>query len=265
MKSSRTRRRLLLICTVFVLVFTGIFVGTLYQHIRQQRLDNALIAAVKRYDADAVDAALQQGANPNARDNANASPTLWQALTYWLHHRAMPIPSGNPALSVVLSPETHPNYGRGRHIVAHDSRIAQALLQAGANPDAPDKNGSPPLVVACTGCPPEDVRVLLTHHARIEARDKYGRTGLIYAASSNEPAVVPLLLERGAEVNTRDIGGETPLMMASVMNSVSTAQRLLAHHADISATDRAGNTALSYAKRDKHAAIIRLLVQCGAK
>ncbi|MFI1208760.1 ankyrin repeat domain-containing protein [Streptomyces sp. NPDC020802] len=78
--------------------------------------------------------------------------------------------------------------------------IAEALLDAGVHPDALDRMGQPPLVLAATSMPeghPRTVDLLLDRGADIEAtlRD---RTALGWAACFGHPRMVGHLLARGA-------------------------------------------------------------------
>ena len=83
--------------------------------------------------------------------------------------------------------------------------VTKALLEAGANPNAPNKAGRTPLHVAENM---EAAKVLLNAEGiDINARNKYKRTPL-HTAKNMELAKI--LLEAGADLNAKDEDGRTP-------------------------------------------------------
>ncbi len=92
--------------------------------------------------------------------------------------------------------------------------MLEALLAAGAEPDAPWDNGMTMLMQGDAAT----VRVLLRHGADVHARDSFGGTALHGAVAR----VARLLVEHGADVNApslptdedADERGRTPLQMA---------------------------------------------------
>src|SRR5262245_19994140 len=75
-----------------------------YAQVRQERLNRALIAAIKRYDAPAVVSLLQQGADANARDLPTTGVSIWQLLLDRLRGRPANSPKDQflTALMVLL-------------------------------------------------------------------------------------------------------------------------------------------------------------------
>ena len=108
-------------------------------------------------------------------------------------------------------------------------RVAEVLVEAGAQVNVRDNNGKTPLhVLESKGHgevePLDDGphlvgELLLTNGADIEARDKKGRTPLHSAVLSRLPMVVELLLSRGADPNARGEGRETPLHYAVLFSA----------------------------------------------
>ncbi|HEX8139613.1 MAG TPA: ankyrin repeat domain-containing protein [Pyrinomonadaceae bacterium] len=180
-----------------------------------------------------VEQALSNGADANARDD-----------------------SGTPVLA--------------RAVAAGRRDVVQALLRAGAGPNATNAAGgsallsilSRPSVYRAEDLPGilakqlEILDDLLAAGADLEASDQSGRTVLLEVARMNyddgSPAVLLRgLIERGANVSARDGEGRTALMLA-VLNthpkvSLQALQILLAAGSDVNARDSSGKTALWYA------------------
>ena len=89
----------------------------------------------------------------------------------------------------------------------------EALLPAGADPDAPGDNGVTPLhPAAAHNAAPAVVEALTGAGADPNAGSRYGATPLHMAARSNgNPAVVEALLAAGADPNVASKNGVTPL------------------------------------------------------
>ena len=93
--------------------------------------------------------------------------------------------------------------------------IVRLLLQAGADPNAPDDNGLPPLHWGAENSNPMVVIHLLDAGADLNARDNEGYTALHWAAAqSGNGRVVKVLLDRGAAPFAESNDGRTPLHSA---------------------------------------------------
>ena len=136
---------------------------------------DALFDAMGSGTAADVKAAIEAGANVNARNEDGATP---------LHTAAV----ANLAPSVIM-----------------------ALIEGGANPNARTERGSAPLHWAVNHGDAGAIIALLAGGADVNARDEGGKTALHYAAAESAiPSVIKALIEVGADPGARDNDGKTP-------------------------------------------------------
>ena len=108
----------------------------------------------------------------------------------------------------------------------NDVRIAQLLLEHGADVNAPDNDNTTPLHVASYHRRVDLVTLLLDHGAAPNFPGNLGRTPLhLVAGSRKDPdengvCVAKLLMEHGADINTQDRDNITPLHAASYLGKV---------------------------------------------
>jgi ankyrin repeat protein len=265
--------------------------------LRQERLDAALIQAIKLRRNDAAIALLRQGANANAEDGRTSMKELAAAL--WAKMRGRPAPGqrrrsalllactlqtfpqddlwraepADPSLvRALVSHGANPNYCRDAlsdptalecQIEGGDSEVVQLLLDYGANPNDPG-GYFVPLGLAVTHDRVDVARLLFDHGANVREDLGGGETPLHRAAGPVEDSaeMLGLLLSRGADINARDEDGRTPLMVAADVGSPA-ATFLLRRGADPSIKDKKGETALDRARKLRaspdRAAVIALL------
>ena len=142
-----------------------------------EQLLNAVVAG----DAALVTSLLQSGADGNARDATGATALMMAA--------------GSGNLEVV-----------------------NALLAAGVDANAVDERGWTALMKAAYNADldrgfPDVVQALIDAGANIEAPIAYGVRPLMLAAGYGEAAVVQVLLDAGADYRAQNDGGRTALMM----------------------------------------------------
>lgn len=78
-------------------------------------------------------------------------------------------------------------------VFGQPSSAVEALLNAGANVNAQDRNGNTALMVAVEYNNVEAVKLMLKAHADRGLRNKAGQTALSFASSENRGEVVHLL------------------------------------------------------------------------
>lgn len=108
---------------------------------------------------------------------------------------------------------------------AGDLAAVQRLITAGADVNAVAEGGWTALMKACYNAEqdrghPEVVKALIDAGANIEAPIGYGVRPLMLAAGYGEAGVVEVLLQAGADVLAKNEGGYTALMMVKQKNYV---------------------------------------------
>lgn len=90
------------------------------------------------------------------------------------------------------------------------------LIEAGANPNASNKQRQTLLMYACTSQEPEFIIELVKHIKNINAYDNRKQTALMYATIANKPEIVKILLGNAADVTLTDSSGLTVYDVASM-------------------------------------------------
>ena len=186
----------------------------------------------------------------------------------------------------------------------NNASVVGVLLDAGADPNIPDKDSnsalyegclagdsetvqvllassktrtfalqyeiaSPLMVAASRGCY-EIVKMLLDAAADIDDRDQHGRTALHHAALKGRGEAVRYLLRRGADAEIVDRLGAMALHMAARIGSAEIVGDLLSrenpqrHTSAANATDGSDSTPLLLASSHGHAPVVKLLLSFGA-
>jgi ankyrin repeat protein len=147
---------------------------------------------------------------------------------------------------------------------AHWAEI-QTLLDAGADVDEPQGDGSTALLWAAYHSDADPARALLAAGADPNATNRLGMTALAEAAGNGAGRIVTMLLDAGAAANVELPEGDTPLMLAARSGTLAGVEALLAHGADVEAVERFhGETALMWAAAENHADVVARLIEAGA-
>jgi ankyrin repeat protein len=176
---------LLVTATVAVLLVASKDNHPKAKHAARTRTTVRLSNAAAKGDAEAVQAAIEQGVNPNEIGPEQKRPLHWAAQ-------------------------------RGH------KDVVKLLIDAGADLNAKDKNGWTPLHLTCGLTRSNELRerhvaiadLLIEHRAGVNCRNNNGVTPLHLATKNERDDVVQLLLARHASANVTDGEGYTPLFLA---------------------------------------------------
>ena len=141
--------------------------------------------------------------------------------------------------------------------------IAQVLLAAGGDPDAPDGNGGCPLDYAAFDNRPDLARLLLQYNAHINV-EMGGSTPLDLAVARGNLEAAKLLIDNGGDVRRVYPSGRTPLHIAANNGNTAMVGLLIDRGADADALDLVGLSPLDLAIAKNQAAIAALLIEAGA-
>ncbi|KAF4729313.1 hypothetical protein FOZ62_006504 [Perkinsus olseni] len=130
------------------------------------------------------------------------------------------------------------------------------ILDAKADPNAQDRTGQRPLLVAAAEGHSDVCRILIERKADVTAVNSLGATALALATNAGHVRALQTLLRSGADVNCRDIWLDTPLIAACRRGHPLPFLALLVDSgADITLRNRYGETAIDVARMagDVHA------------
>ena len=146
--------------------------------------------------------------------------------------------------------------------------IAEALLKAGADIDAPVAPGMELLSLAVKYGRLEMVRLLLRHRPVDinQIVDADGDTLLLHACLKGATGLAAFLLEQGANLNRQGQAGITPLATAAFYGHTGVLALFLeAPGIDLNCVDTKGDTPLSLAAANGHSDVVVRLIAAGAK
>jgi ankyrin repeat protein len=173
--------------------------------------DSALNSAVYYNHPDILQILLEAGTDPNI--HGEHVPALHVAAANDNVEAAMILIGHGAKIDVrdTVNNDTALIYG----IRDGKFKIAEYLLEAGADHGLTDKRGFTPLHIAVARNDIRLVQCLLDHGAAINVRTKNdGRTPLMIAAAAGFTEIVEMLLSREADPSIVDSGGKSPLERA---------------------------------------------------
>ncbi len=254
-----------------------------YREVRQEQLDQALIAAIEREDVPTAIWLLRQGADGNAGRRPKETLSLWQHFWDVLQGKHSKLPSAYPTALLMVLDWRHDAWGNTIALPEYPT-LVKALIEHGANVNIRRYNldgaeGYTPLMLAIMHRQDKVFELLLEGKADVNARYPGGETCLMFASDNGDDRMVEALLEQAGDVHAQDYRGWTALDYAMFEERDSTVQLLLQHGAYFHGHDAEGRMALSLARgyladavkqQDAHgikvlSKIVHLLKQAGAK
>jgi ankyrin repeat protein len=194
----------------------------------QQQMDEELLDSVQSGLNGQVGKLLEEGANPNFRDEEDE--------TISLHHAAF---NGDP-------------------------KVVEALVDAGADLEARDVDECTPLHWAAEAGEVAVAKLLLLAGADVNARTGTRGTALHTALHANYHEFVAVLLDSDADVSIADEDGEQPIHAATIAGSVSAARALVDAGASVNAAGAKGGTPLHLACSRDELTVVQFLLENGA-
>jgi ankyrin repeat protein len=142
---------------------------------------------------------------------------------------------------------------------------ALAAIDAGADVNATQGDGTTPLHWAVYKVDRELVAELLDRGAKADVTNDYGSSPLAEAAKIGDLQLVRQLLDAGANVESPNADGQTALMLATRVGSLDVVKLLVERGADVNATEAwRDQTALIWAVDNNFPELTQFLIDSGA-
>ncbi|MEP7354084.1 MAG: ankyrin repeat domain-containing protein [Acidobacteriota bacterium] len=173
-----------------------------------------------------------------------------------------------PAVKPAPVPATKPAMAQkdlATLVQAGEAKLALEQIQAGANVNQRQPDGSTPLLWAVNRADVDVAEALLTKKADPNIGNEFGAMPLTEAARQSSLHLVQLLLNAGAKVDTADPDGETALMVAIKGGNQEVVKLLIDKGANVNNVEKFHNqTPLMYASSEGRAEMVKLLLSKGA-
>lgn len=209
------------IAIVFTLVFGMV---------KHLNADSAtLLDAIRANNNNRIEALLRDGADPNSKDETQASALMYAALYASPH-----------ALELLIRAGAKVNHRDANGMTAlfwaaHSYNSAKILIEAGADINLKSGIGSTPLVTAAAYPGNTELLQLMMDKGADIKTTVSGATALTMAAWTGDAQNVALLLKRGADPNAMGFNGTSALHSAVTRGDRQMVQLLIAAGADIQA------------------------------
>jgi uncharacterized protein len=156
-----------------------------------------LADAAQQGDKDRVRALLQEKADINAPQGDGMTALHWAAFQDDVEMAKMLVAAGANLKAVTRLEAITPLVMASKN---GSAAMIGVLLDAGADPNAADGNGTTPLMMASASGSVDSVKLLLDHKAQVNAKDAaHGQTALMFAASLNRADAIRMLMDHGAD------------------------------------------------------------------
>ena len=155
-------------------------------------------------------------------------------------------------------------------------RVVKVLLEYGAFTEAKDKSKRTAIFPAALKGHGQVLRLLFEAGANVNSRDGNDQNLMLCLASDRSEKqakgrgeIIRILLGTNLDIEARDKDGRTALLWAAALGKVELTEMLLTRReygiANIGATNDRGKTALHLAAENNHVALVRLLLEYGAR
>ena len=143
-----------------------------------------------------------------------------------------------------------------------DALTVQRLIQRGFDPNSPNPQGQPALMLAMQKSSNKVAEVLLNWKTtNLSISNPQSETPLMLAAITNQLVWAQKLIDKGADVNQK---GWTPLHYAATKGNIEMMRLLMEHHAYLDAESPNGTTPLMMAAYYGTPMATKLLLEEGA-
>jgi len=146
-----------------------------------------------------------------------------------------------------------------------DAKVANALLQGGADPNLRGRNGWNAFLLALENERDEVADLLLAQpKLDLAAESPEGMNALMIAVWHQREGYVTKFLQRGSSINHQDKDGDTAVNGAALYGNVRILDLLLDAQANPNIKNKLGGTALMWAAAYGHDDVVRELLKRGA-
>ena len=152
-------------------------------------------------------------------------------------------------------------------VQAGDSKLALQQIQAGADVNHGQPDGTTPLIWAASRGDEEIAEALIAKKADVNSHNELGATPLTEAARRGNAHLVKMLVDAGAKADSANPDGETALMAAIGTGEVAAVKTLIDAGANVNTIEKFHNqTPLMYASASNRnaAPMVKLLLAKGA-
>ncbi len=159
--------------------------------------DTRVADAAEKGDRDAVRSLIQQKADVNGVQGDGTSALHWAAYKDDVEMAKMLLAAGANTKAVTRDGLITPLFMACRN---GDAPMIQAIIAAGADPNAADEHGTTPLMAAASAGNPDALKTLIEHGANVNAKEGvHGQTALMFAAALGRDQAIHLLTSYGAD------------------------------------------------------------------
>jgi len=138
--------------------------------------------------------------------------------------------------------------------------VVEKALEQGFDLTSRDPENRTVLMYAAFNGQTAIVKKLIEAGSDVNAQDKLGSSALMFAASGPYTETVQLLLDSGAQINMVDSNEHfSALMWAAAEGQAEVVKLLLENKADTTLEDVDNDTAESFAAKNNHTAVVKIL------